>query len=325
MARPCALPLRAARTLSTQVDDGLGEDFGRGELIRDAGVLVRPVHVAVEAGHGAAEGHAAGDVVDVGAAADGQALPLVAGVALVAGEQGLDEGAVRRGVVGGLHLPLGGKAGSGEGGLRDLPAVGLVGAEGDPAVELAGQAGGASLQQGEGQGQGAGDLIRLGHPQGAALGVPMGEEGVQGPEGGGGLRVGQGQGGQQGQQGGDGVASLRRGGGVGPGPVAEDAQAGPLLPQLEGGPGLPGGLPLGYDVLKGQPLTDNTAAQPLTIDYGEATSGNTAILTDYFFPPVSSSPIEGTLKVGAAEQTLSLGSEDIVANYTTNITLNLNI
>ncbi|HIR95289.1 MAG TPA: hypothetical protein IAC05_04535 [Candidatus Coprenecus stercorigallinarum] len=86
-----------------------------------------------------------------------------------------------------------------------------------------------------------------------------------------------------------------------------------------------GGLPLGYDVLKGQPLTDNTAAQSLTIDYGEATSGNTAILTDYFFPPVSSAPIEGTLKVGEAEQTLSLGSEDIVANYTTNITLNLNI
>ena len=86
-----------------------------------------------------------------------------------------------------------------------------------------------------------------------------------------------------------------------------------------------GGLPLGYDVLKGQPLTDNTAAQSLIIDYGEATSGNTAILTDYFFPPVPSAPIEGTLKVGAAEQTLSLGSEDIVANYTTNITLNLNI
>lgn len=86
-----------------------------------------------------------------------------------------------------------------------------------------------------------------------------------------------------------------------------------------------GGLPLGYDVLKGQPLTENTAAQSLIIDYGEATSGNTAILTDYFFPPVSSALIEGTLKVGAAEQTLSLGSEDIVANYTTNITLNLNI
>lgn len=83
-----------------------------------------------------------------------------------------------------------------------------------------------------------------------------------------------------------------------------------------------GGLPLGYDVLNGQPLTGE---QSLTITYGTTTDGSTAILTDYFFPPVSSAPIEGTLKVGAAEQTLSLGSEDIVANYTTNITLNLNI
>lgn len=83
-----------------------------------------------------------------------------------------------------------------------------------------------------------------------------------------------------------------------------------------------GGLPLGYDVLNGQPLTGE---QSLTIAYGTTTDGSTTILTDYFFPPVSSAPIEGTLKVGAAEQTLSLGSEDIVANYTTNITLNLNI
>lgn len=82
-----------------------------------------------------------------------------------------------------------------------------------------------------------------------------------------------------------------------------------------------GGLPLGYDVLNGQPLTGE---QSLTIAYETTTAGSTAILTDYFFPPVSSAPIEGTLKVGAAEQTLSLGSEDIVANYTTNITLNLN-
>lgn len=83
-----------------------------------------------------------------------------------------------------------------------------------------------------------------------------------------------------------------------------------------------GGLPLGYDVLNGQPLTGE---QSLTIAYGTTTDGSTAILTDYFFPPVSSAPIKGTLKVGEAEQTLSLGSEDIVANYTTNITLNLNI
>ena len=86
-----------------------------------------------------------------------------------------------------------------------------------------------------------------------------------------------------------------------------------------------GGLPLGYDVLTEQPLTDNIGEQSLTITYETTTDGSTAILTDYFFPPVSSAPIEGTLKVGAAEQTLSLGSEDIMANYTTNITLNLNI
>lgn len=86
-----------------------------------------------------------------------------------------------------------------------------------------------------------------------------------------------------------------------------------------------GGLPLGYDVLTEQPLTDNIGEQSLTITYETTTAGSTAILTDYFFPPVLSAPIEGTLKVGEAEQTLSLGSEDIVANYTTVITLNLNI
>ena len=86
-----------------------------------------------------------------------------------------------------------------------------------------------------------------------------------------------------------------------------------------------GGLPLGYDVLTEQPLTDNIGEQSLTITYEKTTAGSTAILTDYFFPPVLSAPIKGTLKVGVAEQTLSLGSKDIVANYTTNITLNLNI
>lgn len=86
-----------------------------------------------------------------------------------------------------------------------------------------------------------------------------------------------------------------------------------------------GGLPLGYDVLTEQPLTDNIGEQSRTITYETTTAGSTAILTDYFFPPVPSAPIEGTLNVGTAEQTLSLGSKDIVANYTTNITLNLNI
>lgn len=85
------------------------------------------------------------------------------------------------------------------------------------------------------------------------------------------------------------------------------------------------GIPTGYNVLTGESLTES-AAGDLTITYPNAVSNQSEIFTDYFFPPVSSAPIEGTLKVkGAAEQTLSLGSEDIVANYTTNITLNLNI
>ena len=84
------------------------------------------------------------------------------------------------------------------------------------------------------------------------------------------------------------------------------------------------GIPTGYNVLTGESLTES-AAGDLTITYPNAVSNQSEIFTDYFFPPVSSAPIEGTLKVGAAQQTLSLGSEDIVANYTTNITLNLNI
>ena len=81
------------------------------------------------------------------------------------------------------------------------------------------------------------------------------------------------------------------------------------------------GIPMGYNVLTETPIAGDSQ---VTIGYGVAAAGTTAVFTDYFFPPVSSAPIEGTLKVGEAEQTLSLGSEDIVANYTTNITLNLN-
>ena len=70
----------------------------------------------------------------------------------------------------------------------------------------------------------------------------MGEEDGQGAEGGGGAHLGQGQKGQQVEQGGDGVVALLRGGGVGAGAVAEDAQVVPLLPQLEGRAGVGGGL-----------------------------------------------------------------------------------
>ena len=66
-----------------QVDDDVGEQLRAQHQIAHPCPLVRPMEVAVEAGQGAPEGHAPGNVVDVGAAAGGQALPLEAGVLLV--------------------------------------------------------------------------------------------------------------------------------------------------------------------------------------------------------------------------------------------------
>ena len=62
--------------------------------------LVRPVHVGDEARHARTEGHAAGDLVDIGAAAGGDALALAAGVGLIAAQQRGDKLALGGGVVG---------------------------------------------------------------------------------------------------------------------------------------------------------------------------------------------------------------------------------
>lgn len=83
------------------------------------------------------------------------------------------------------------------------------------------------------------------------------------------------------------------------------------------------GIPTGYNVLTGESLTES-AAGDLTITYPNAVSSQSEVFTDYFFPPVTGSTISGTLTVGSQTQQLTLTSDDIVANYTTNITLNLN-
>lgn len=85
------------------VNDDLREDLAGGEQILNAGVLVGTVHVAVEAGHAAAEGHAAGDIMDVGAAADGQALARAPGIRLITAQQRLHEGRIGVGMVRGVH------------------------------------------------------------------------------------------------------------------------------------------------------------------------------------------------------------------------------
>ena len=179
---------------AAQVDDGLGKDLGGGELVGNAGVLVGAVHVAVKAGHTAAESHAAGNIVDVGASANGQALPLVVGVLLVALEQGLDQRGVSGGVVGSVHLAGDGKAKLGKRCLCGGAAVLIAGADGYPAVKLALQASTVDGQQGKGQSQSPGQLIGLGDAQGLAGAVAVGEEGVERVEGGGGAHLGQGDG-----------------------------------------------------------------------------------------------------------------------------------
>lgn len=78
-----------------------------------------------------------GNIVDVGASANGQALPLVVGVLLVALEQGLDQRGVSGGVVGSVHLAGDGKAKLGKRCLCGGAAVLIVGADGYPAVKLA--------------------------------------------------------------------------------------------------------------------------------------------------------------------------------------------
>ena len=91
---------RKCQGLFAQIHDNMGKQPGGQQQVAHPHPLVRPVEVGVEPGQGAAEGHAAGDVVDVGAAAGGQALPFQAGVLLVPLQQGLDERAVRGDVVG---------------------------------------------------------------------------------------------------------------------------------------------------------------------------------------------------------------------------------
>ena len=78
----------------------MGEQLGAEHQIAHPHPFVRAVEVGVEAGQGAAEGHAAGDIVDIGAAAGGQALALEAGVLLVPRQKGFDKGAAGRDVVG---------------------------------------------------------------------------------------------------------------------------------------------------------------------------------------------------------------------------------
>ena len=63
--------------------------------------FVGAVEIGDEARHTGPKGHPAGDIVDIGASADGQALALPAAVLLIAFGQDLEEGRVGGNMVGG--------------------------------------------------------------------------------------------------------------------------------------------------------------------------------------------------------------------------------
>ena len=104
-------------SFTAHVQDDLGVDHGGGEQVRDVHALIGAVEVGDEAGHAGPEGHAAGDAVDVGPAADGDAVALPAAVQLVGTGQGLQKWVGGRDVVGRVDLALHGETSSLQGGL----------------------------------------------------------------------------------------------------------------------------------------------------------------------------------------------------------------
>ena len=88
--------------------------------------FVGAVEIGDEAGHTGPKGHPAGDIVDIGASADGQALAFPAAVLLIALGQDLEEGRVGGNMVGRVQRTLDSEPGLGQGSLRRA-ADGLLG------------------------------------------------------------------------------------------------------------------------------------------------------------------------------------------------------
>ena len=93
-----------------------------------------------------AEGHTAGDLVDIGAAADGLAVALFAGVGLVGGQEGADKVGVGIHGVGRPQTALTAPAVAGKFPLHHIHRVLLGGAQRIPGVEDGGK---ARLRQGQ--------------------------------------------------------------------------------------------------------------------------------------------------------------------------------
>ena len=183
------------------------------------------MEVGVELHVPRAEGHAAGDVVDISAAADGHALAYLAGLLLVAAEQHLDKFGVSRHLVPRFHLARYGEPVALADRFHHVGAVLLGGTEGHAGVKLTTEPGAIHLDEGGADGDTAGRFVGQVDAQGAAVVILEGEHLGQGVDGTGRSRVRQGQLGEQAEQSGDGVGTFLRGGGVGVSAGAGDLHA----------------------------------------------------------------------------------------------------
>ena len=106
------------------------------------------MHPVVGAGQSAAEGNTALDIMDIGAAADGQALTLQSSVLLVGLEQGLHQQGLGGNIVGGEHMAAGAdfKTALVKVLFDHLADVFFGGADGAAAVKLTLEAGQIKLQ-----------------------------------------------------------------------------------------------------------------------------------------------------------------------------------
>ena len=87
--------------------------------------FVGAVEIGDEAGHTGPKGHPAGDIVDIGASADGQALALPAAVLLIAFGQDLEEGRVGGNMVGRVQRTLDSAACAGRQMVSSVPHSGV--------------------------------------------------------------------------------------------------------------------------------------------------------------------------------------------------------
>ena len=213
--------------------------------------------------------------MDIGAAADGNALARLASLLLVAAQKHLDELGIGGHLMPRFHFSLHGEPVALADRFHHIGAVLLGGTEGHPSVKLTAESGAIHLDEGGADGDAAGDLIGQVNAQGAAVVIFEGKHLGQGVDGScrGGVRQGQLR--QQAEQSGDGIGALLRRGGVGVSAGAGDLHAAFDVHHFDLGAGDPaGGHSQGSGGAAGELVNDRFRLSGHHVDADAAGEGN---------------------------------------------------